>query len=53
MTSLSGKDDGGDGGVFGGGDVLSGTSIGRDTDVLDHGGEADEGGDIGVRANER
>jgi len=50
VTSLGREDDGGDGGVLGVGDVLSGTRVGRDTDVLNQSGEPNERLDVGVRA---
>jgi hypothetical protein len=40
-----------DSGVFWALNVLSGTGVGGDTDVLDEGGEGDKRGDIGVWAN--
>lgn len=50
VTGLSGENDGSDGKVGGVGDVLGGSGVGADTNVLKNGGEGDEGGDIGVRA---
>lgn len=42
VTSLGGEDRTGNGNVGGVGDVLSGTEVGRGTDVLDDRGEGDE-----------
>ena len=50
MTSLSREDGGGDGEVRAGGNVLGGTGVSGDTDVLDQGSERDEGLDVCVGA---
>lgn len=50
MSSLGGEDGSGDGDVGGVRDVLSGTGVGGDTDVLNQGSERDEGLDVCVGA---
>ena len=53
MSGLGGEDGGSNGDVGGVRDVLSGTSVGGDTDVLDQGGERDEGLDVCVGADDQ
>jgi hypothetical protein len=50
VSSLGGEDGSGNGDVGGVRDVLSGTGVGGDTDVLNQGSERDEGLDVCVRA---
>ena len=50
MSSLSGEDGSGNGDVGGVRDVLSGTGVGGDTNVLDQGSKRDEGLDVSVGA---
>jgi len=50
VSGLGGEDGSGNGNVGGVRDVLSGTGVGRDTDVLDQGSERDEGLDVCVGA---
>lgn len=47
VSSLGGEDGSGNGNVGGVGDGRSGTEVGRDTDVLNDGGQGGEGPDVG------